>query len=143
MIQVGVIKYGTQLYDEIVALRFEVLRKPLGLFFTDQQLAAEKDFFHFGAYDGDELVGTLQLVPEAHGKMKMKQVAVDPARQGQGIGAIMVAAAEEFARDKDFIIMYCHARDTAVPFYERLGYRKVGDIFEEVSIPHWEMEKHL
>lgn len=143
MVQVGPVEYGSKLYEELVALRHEVLRKPLGLFFTDEQLAAEKDFIHFGAFDEDELVGTLQLVPEAHGRMKMKQVAVDSARQGQGIGAIMVQAAEEFARDKGFIIMYCHARDLAVPFYERLGYRCVGDMFEEVTIPHWEMEKRL
>ncbi len=143
MIQVGPINHGSALYDELVALRYEVLRKPLGLFFTDEQLAAEKDNYHFGAFDGDILVGTLQLVPEAHGRMKMKQVAVDPERQGEGIGAIMVEAAEEFARDKGFIIMYCHARDTAVHFYEKLGYDRVGEMFEEVTIPHWAMEKHL
>lgn len=143
MFQVGAVNYGSPLYDELVALRYAVLRKPLGLFFTDEQLATEKDNYHFGAYDGDTLVGTLQLVPEAHGRMKMKQVAVDPARQGEGIGAIMLEAAEAFARDKGFIIMYCHARDTAVHFYEKSGYLKIGEMFEEVTIPHWEMEKHL
>ena len=143
MLQIGTVAYGTPLYDELVALRYEVLRKPLGLYFTDEQLASEKEYIHFGAYDGDELVGTLQLVPEPHGRMKMRQVAVDPARQGEGIGAAMVDAAEAFARDKDFIIMHCHARATAAHFYERLGYQKIGDMFEEVTIPHWAMEKHL
>jgi len=143
MIQIGVVNFGSQLYDEIIELRYEVLRKPLGLFFTDAQLAAERDYFHFGAFDGDALVGTLQLVPEAHGRMKMKQVAVQQERQGEGIGALLVEAAEIFAREKGFITMYCHARDLAVPFYEKLGYLRVGEMFEEVTIPHFEMEKHL
>nr|MBP8249907.1 GNAT family N-acetyltransferase [Chitinophagales bacterium] len=44
---------------------------------------------------------------------------------------------------KGFTLMYCHARDTAIPFYEKLGYSRVGEEFEEVTIPHWEMGKSL
>ena len=39
--------------------------------------------------------------------------------------------------------MTMHARETAVPFYERLGYATVGARFEEVTIPHFKMEKRL
>ena len=39
--------------------------------------------------------------------------------------------------------MTLHARQVAVPFYERLGYSIVGEPFEEVSIPHFKMEKGL
>ena len=63
--------------------------------------------------------------------------------QGKGYGALLVAAAENFAIEKGFSTMYCHARDTAVPFYLKLGYHKIGDVFEEVSIPHYEMEKSI
>lgn len=130
-------------YDKEVQLRYDVLRKPLGLKFTSEQLAAEHVWWHLGYFDGDELQGCLILVPENEGKIKMKQVAVAKHLQGQGIGAKMVLAAEQFAANKGFTLMYCHARDTAVPFYEKLGYLKKGDMFEEVTIPHWEMEKSL
>jgi predicted GNAT family N-acyltransferase len=36
-----------------------------------------------------------------------------------------------------------HARKSAVGFYEKLGYKIVGDEFEEVTIPHFEMQKTL
>ena len=36
-----------------------------------------------------------------------------------------------------------HARETAVGFYEKLGYKVVGDKFTEVTIPHYVMEKKL
>jgi predicted GNAT family N-acyltransferase len=36
-----------------------------------------------------------------------------------------------------------HARKTAVPFYERIGYQVAGEEFLEVGIPHYEMRKLL
>jgi hypothetical protein len=39
--------------------------------------------------------------------------------------------------------MILHARETAVPFYERLRYSPVGDVFQEVTLPHRLMEKRL
>ena len=36
-----------------------------------------------------------------------------------------------------------HARMTAVGFYAKLGYTRVGDGFTEVGIPHVKMEKRL
>jgi predicted GNAT family N-acyltransferase len=39
--------------------------------------------------------------------------------------------------------MTMHARETAVEFYEKYGYEKVGEQFIEVTVPHWEMVKRL
>jgi ribosomal protein S18 acetylase RimI-like enzyme len=75
--------------------------------------------------------------------MTMRQVAVAPGMQGQGIGRKLVEYAEEFARDGGFDLMLLHARETAVPFYEKLGYRRLGQRFEEVTLPHWAMVKEL
>jgi predicted GNAT family N-acyltransferase len=36
-----------------------------------------------------------------------------------------------------------HARKHAIGFYEKMGYKVKGDEFEEVTIPHFLMEKHL
>jgi predicted GNAT family N-acyltransferase len=140
---IHLIEYASNEYDEVIKLRYEILRKPLNLHFTSEQLTAEKDYFHLGYFKEDKLIACLMLVPEENGKMKMKQVAVEIESQGKGIGAKLVSAAEKFASEKGFSIMYCHARDTAVPFYEKLNYKRVGEMFEEVSIPHWEMEKEI
>ena len=51
-----------------------------------------------------------------------------------------------FLRDgsrQDFSVMVLHARQTAVPFYLKLGYAEVGAPFQEVGIPHRCMEKPL
>ena len=137
------IEHGSEGYEDIVALRYKILRKPLNLHFTPEQLAEEKNYFHLGYYLDNKINGCLMLCPEENGRIKMKQVAVAEEFQGKGIGAKMIKEAEEFASEKGFTLMYCHARDTAVPFYEKLGYHKEGDMFVEVTIPHYEMEKNL
>ena len=142
--QIFQIEFATPEYDEAVRLRYEVLRRPLGLDFTPEQLAAEYDDVHLAGFDGmGRLIGYLCLTPLNNGAVKMRQVAVAPEWQGKGVGKKLVAASEELAKHLNFKRMTMHARETAVPFYLRLGYQTVGEQFEEVTIPHFKMEKKL
>lgn len=144
MIQTALIEFATPEYDESVALRDAVLRRPLGLAFSPEQLAAEWSDLHLAAFDTiGRMVGILLLTPVAEKTIKMRQVAVAPEYQGKGVGAVLVRASEEEARKRGFEKMVLNARETAVSFYLRLGYDKVGDRFEEVTIPHFKMEKTL
>ena len=126
-----------------IELRKRVLRWPLGLDFTPEQLAAEVDEFHLVALDGDELVACLVLTPQSREVIKMRQVAVEPDWQGKGVGKQLVEFSERVSRDKGFTQMVLNARDTAVPFYLKLDYQIEGEPFEEVTIPHRRMVKEL
>ncbi len=137
------VAHGSGEYRAAVALRLAVLRIPLGLALTSEQLAAEADDIHLAAINGDEVVGCLVLTDHHEGSLHMRQVAVAPERQRQGIGRQLVAASEDAARRCGFSQMILHARDTAVPFYLALGYSVEGDMFEEVTIPHFRMTKQL
>ncbi len=128
-------------YALAVALRRDILRKPLGLDFTEAQLASESSSFHLTAWEEAVLLGTLLLTPLEGGSIQMRQVAVDDRKQGHGIGRLMVAEAEVEATGRGFSRMTLHARDTAVGFYLKLGYEPVGDEFTEVGVRHQEMEK--
>lgn len=129
-------------YELALELRRRVLRAPLGLTFSADDLAREAKDIHIGAFAGEALVGTLLLSP--HGKAtRMRQVAVDPSRQGEGIGHRMVEFAEMTAKDEGFVEMTLHAREGAVGFYLKLGYVVVGEPFIEVTIPHSAMRKVL
>ena len=57
----------------------------------------------------------------------MRQVAVVNDLQGQGIGKALVKYSEALAQRLGSCRMILHARETAVAFYERLGYRQCGD----------------
>jgi len=142
--QILEIQFGTPEFDDAVRLRHDVLRKPLGLGYTAEQLAAEYDNIHLAAYDDSGfLVGYLNLTPFDSEQVKMRQVAVRPEYQGAGIGRNMVLASEALAAGLGYKKMVLHARESAVPFYQKLSYKIVGERFEEVTIPHFRMEKAL
>lgn len=140
---IEVLTHGSAKYQQTVQLRLEVLRAPLGLDFTDEELAAEADQIHFAAFRDGVVVACLVFVVQPGGVYKMRQVAVRPELQGSGIGRALVDAAEAWARAQGGIAITMHARDTAIPFYERLGYSVEGQGFEEVTIPHHVMTKRL
>jgi predicted GNAT family N-acyltransferase len=106
-------------------------------------LEQERSDYHLVCQDDGELVGCLVLVPQSNNAVKMRQVAVSPKARGQGIGRALTRFAEAFARQRGFERVTLHARATAVPFCEKLGYERVGEEFEEVTIPHWSMQKKL
>lgn len=142
--QILEIQFGTPEFDEAVRLRYEVLRKPLGLEYTAEQLAAEYDNIHLAAFDATgRVIGYLNLTPVDLEHVKMRQVAVHPDMQGAGIGKALVLASEAVAKRAGFNKISLHARETAVPFYQKLDYALVGERFEEVTIPHFYMEKKL
>lgn len=137
------IPFGSVWYALTVALRYDILRKPLKLNFTAEQLSVEDKEFHIAYIENGVVLGCLVLVPKDNGVIKMRQVAVAENRQGKGIGKKMVAYSEEFSKAKGFTVMDLNARKTAVPFYLSLNYTQVGDEFEEVTIPHFRMIKKL
>jgi predicted GNAT family N-acyltransferase len=137
------IDHGSKEYQQMVALRREVLRKPLGLSFTADELAKEKDDILIAAFDDDEMLACCLLTKMDNKCLRLRQMAVQDNLQGKGIGASMMNFAELIARDKGFRKLIMHARKTAVGFYEKLGYKLVGDEFIEVTIPHYVMEKKL
>ncbi len=135
--------HGSKEYQQMVQLRFEVMRKPLGLSFSDEELKAEKDDILIGSFDDDEIIGCCILTKVNNQCTRLRQMAVQKNMQGMGIGESIMAFAETIARDKGFKILMMHARDTAIGFYEKHGFKIKGDVFTELNIKHHIMEKKL
>ena len=138
-LQLQRLPFASPAYALSVALRHSLLRAPLGLHFTLPELQAEQDQVHLGAWSGDELVGCLVLAPVDLHTVRMRQVAVRADRQTLGVGTALVRYSEEMAREHYFDTLTLHARSTAVPFYQKLGYRVENGEFMEVGIPHLRM----
>ena len=137
------IDHGSNHYLKMVQLRDMVLRKPLGLSFTDEELAHEKNDTHIVCIEDDKMLGCCVLVKQNADEVRLRQMAVAPNLHGKGIGASLLSFAENIAVDKGYKKMTMHARDTAIGFYEKLGYTVIGTAFEEVTIMHHVMEKEL
>ena len=138
-----VVDFGLPEYFATVELRRRILRWPLGLDFTPEELAAEQRDFHVAAMNDDDAIGCLVLTPQNKTTVKMRQVAVEPEWQGKGYGKHLVEYSEQVARAEGFTTMVLHARENVVPFYLKLGYFLEGEPFEEVTIPHRKMVKSL
>ncbi|MBL7709785.1 MAG: GNAT family N-acetyltransferase [Chitinophagales bacterium] len=138
-----IIDHGSYEYRQMVKLRDDVLRKPLGLGFTPEELEEEKGNMLIGAFEEDDILACCMLVEENPTTVRLRQMAVLNDLQGKGIGRALMTFAENIARDRGYKILSMHARKNATGFYEKMGYRVVGNEFTEVTIPHYLMEKRL
>ncbi len=103
------------------------------------------DTVHLGAFAGTHLVGVATwmvepvpaVVPGLAGRpgLRLRGMAVEPWWQGQGVGRALLAAGMARAHGR---VVWCHARDRAIGFYERAGWQVVGDGFvtEATGLPH-------
>ncbi|MFN5217997.1 MAG: GNAT family N-acetyltransferase [Sphingomonadales bacterium] len=138
-----VLDWGSKLQIQSIGLRYEVLRRPLGLFFSPSELAEEENQINIAVVKGDRVLAVLLLKILEGNVAKMRQVAVSASFQGQGLGKQLVRFSEELCRQKNVIRIELHARKTAIPFYLSLGYEAEGPEFEEVGIPHRKMYLEL
>jgi len=138
-----IIDHGTADYRQMVELRLQLLRKPLGLSFTPDELEKEKSDILLGCFEEDKLEACCILTEVDPSTVRLRQMAVGAALQGKGIGRVLMNFAENIARDRKYSRLTMHARKSAVGFYEKSGYRICSDEFTEVTIPHFVMEKEL
>lgn len=138
-----IIDHGTPEYEQMIKLRDTILRKPLGLGFSKEELEKEKENLLIGAFEDDDILGCCMLVKENPTTVRLRQMAVLNDLQGKGIGKALTVFAENLARDHGYRVMNMHARKNAVGFYEKMGYRVTGDEFIEITIPHYIMQKEL
>ncbi|MFF2190269.1 GNAT family N-acetyltransferase [Streptomyces sp. NPDC058155] len=108
---------------------------------------------HVLAVRGDGLpLGTSRLLygPEAADRTggdltvgSLGRLAVAEEARGLGIGAALVRAVEDLARERGLLAVELHAQTRALGFYERLGYEAYGAEYESVGIPHRGMRRVL
>ena len=135
--------FGSKKYQQLLALRDAILRKPLGTQLSEKDTATDDKEFHIGAFDGEAAVGCIVLRPLEGGIIKLRQAAVADDYQGQGIGAKLVRFAEALASARGFTAAQMHARITAQIFYEKLGYSVEGEAFIEATVLNIKMHKAI
>ena len=138
-----IIDHGTAEYQQMVRLRSDMLRKPLGLHLDAEELELEKQDVLMGAFEDGKISGCCLLTRVDERTVRLRQMAVPNNLQGKGIGRALMIFAENIARDMGYRTLIMHARKTALGFYKKLGYNASGEEFVEVTIPHFVMEKSL
>ena len=126
---------------EVKALRLAVFveeqQVPLSVEMDDRDSHCRYAFAHI---DGT-LVGIGRIDLEKAGKIG--RVAVYPKYRRRRVGSAIMTALEAEATEGGLSEVWMHAQDSAFSFYESLGYRAVGPVFQEAGIPHRKMVKDL
>jgi predicted GNAT family N-acyltransferase len=86
-----------------------------------------------------EPVGTGRLTPAG----KIGRVAVVRKCRGTGLGQRIMRLLVDEARHRGLTEVRLSAQLSAMPFYEKLGFRAEGKVFEEAGIPHRNMRMPL
>lgn len=90
------------------------------------------------AVRGDAVVASAMVGEDGH-RGWVYYVAVDPAHQRSGLGAAIMAAAEDWLRARGIWKLQLLVRgdnEAAHGFYQRLGYRDTGSVcFQKVIAP--------
>ncbi|MGH7825595.1 MAG: GNAT family N-acetyltransferase [Candidatus Binatia bacterium] len=125
------------------------LAKALGIrrrvFVTEQGVPEEIEMdrddrraIHFLAFAAGKPVGTARLVIR-RGNAKIGRMAVLKSHRGRGVGKKLLKRAVATAQRRGAQMIYLHAQVAVVGFYQAMGFRCVGPVFEEAGIPHRKM----
>ena len=128
--------------DDYYRLRYLVLRKPLGKPEGTERNEGDLTGEHFALYEGNVLKAIARLDSYAPTISQVRFVAVDTSLQGKGFGKQIMEAVENRSKEKGNTKMILHARDYAVPFYEKLNYILVEKSYKLFDVlQHYLMEK--
>lgn len=98
---------------------------------------------HFVAYRDGNAIGTCRSFKQAEGAYVVGRIAVLREHRGQGIGSLLLSAAEENIKSVGGERVLIHAQLHAKGFYEFCGYEAFGEIEYEQGQPHVWLAKKL
>jgi predicted GNAT family N-acyltransferase len=128
--------------DDALELRRRVFVGQQGVTLEADRDGRDPEATHIVALEDGHVVGTCRLVFD-HDLARLGRMAVEDDLRGQGVGAAMLAVAEEEARAAGAGRIRLHAQLAARTLYERGGFEVTGREFLEEGIPHLTMEKPL
>ncbi|PEK99483.1 GNAT family N-acetyltransferase [Bacillus sp. AFS017336] len=127
----------------------DALKVRVEVFVEEQQISKELEFdgldaecVHFVSYDEEQPIaaGRLRLI-ESTGKVQ--RICVLENYRGKKIGNEIMYLIHKTGKEKGLSQLVLHAQESAIPFYEKLGYAITSEIFFEAGIPHVEMNLKL
>jgi predicted GNAT family N-acyltransferase len=125
----------------IRAIRFEVFVDEQGVPPEIEMDERDAGCVHLLAFIGNVPVATARIDLDQAGKIG--RLAVLARARRQGIGRALMERCHDIAREHGLASVWCNAQVVAIPFYESLGYRGTGELFDEAGIVHRRMTKPL
>ena len=131
--------------DRILELRYKILRAPWNQ--PIDTATDEREESSINAYiknENGEIIACGRLQENENKIGQIRFMAVDNRYQGKGLGKLIVDFLEEEAKVTGLQRIELEARENAVKFYERCGYRVKEKTFLLWGIiQHYRMEKKI
>lgn len=126
--------------EDALAVRIAVFVDEQGISREDEIDEYDETAIHCVGYEAAQPIAAGRLVL-MKGYGKIGRMAVLKSHRGHGVGALVLSALEREGAARAVPAFRLSAQLTARGFYERNGYAAVGDVYDEVGIPHVAMEK--
>ncbi len=130
-------------YSRELILRWEVLRKPLGLPPGSELVPEEKEYLHLLAIDGKKVVGCVLFHQEGIDCGQVDQMAISEEYHGIGFARQLMVAMELALTKKGIRDVYALVNEEVVGFYLQLGYHAEGKKVARFGTSHQMMRKTL
>jgi len=124
-------------------LRWEVLRKPLGMPPGSEIFSQEDQSLHLIASVQRKIVGSVCFFPETTTNGCLSQMAISEEYRGKGFGRQLIQALERSLIRKGVQDIYLYARLESEGFYRRMGYFSEGELVKQFGEHHRLMKKSL
>ncbi len=122
-------------FEYVKAIRTEVFTEEQGANASEEFDAYDKTAVFALLYDKDKAVATARLAQTDNG-FKIGRIAVLKQYRGKGLGAVIVRAVCEKAAREGAKTVFVDAQNYAVPFYEKLGFKVIGNQIFDRGLPH-------
>jgi predicted GNAT family N-acyltransferase len=123
-------------------LRVRVFCDEQGVSQREELDGLDEEALQIVALDESGLIATCRL-RDLGDEWKLERMAVEARVRGLGVGARLLAGAEDEARARGAEQMVLHAQIRAEPFYAANGYAPEGERFMDAGIEHIAMRKAL
>ena len=120
------------------ALRRKVFIEEQGVSEADELDDLDGVAVHLLATVAGRPMGSARIIP-GDGYGKIGRVCVLAEARGTGLGAALMRAAVQECRRLGLKTARLGAQTHALGFYEALGFRAIGPVFDDAGIPHREM----
>ena len=132
-------------FKQYYHLRWKILRAPWHQPEGSEVDDIEDQCFHVIAVDEkNNVIAVARLQYNSDTEAQIRYMAVAREYERQGIGRKLVNALEQHAQDSSCKNIILHAREPAMGFYQKLGYRVIEKsylLFDEIQ--HFRMMKEL
>lgn len=134
---------NSQIYKDALAIRYKV-------FVDEQKVPSDLEIDEFEEksiygvlYDSDQAVATVRIYSLNNKVYKVQRVAVLKQLRGQGLGKRLMLDVERKAKEMQVEHLKLDSQNTAIPFYQKLGYEISSDEFLDAGILHHTMIKKI